>query len=368
MHLCIANPRLRVANGDFRRLRFAKGLLHLALCAQCASSWMVQGHSLSPGCHNDRCCRSQDALLAGSDGCSADGSCAAGGGAVSGDGRLQPFTCSLGRLPTGASAVGSGAAAGGAGSHAGGGAGGGAVRDAAGGAVSGGGRLQPFPCSLGRLPTGAAAAGSGAAGRGAGGGAGRGAGSGAPHGAGGSAVSGGGGSSPSPAASDGCPLGLLLLAIVLLAAVQPDDGASLLLPAGVLFLPLLAGGASFPLLSGGASFPLLAGGVSFSLLAGRASFPLLAGVTFLPLLGGAGTLAVLTGASLEPLTPAVAAETTVSVDWVAEVLGWVLATLARIEGRGEGVGNRSMVVRKSFLGTLGGKRVKVWEWRKREWL
>ncbi|KAJ1118040.1 hypothetical protein NDU88_006235 [Pleurodeles waltl] len=53
------------------------------------------------------------------------------------------------------------------------------------------------------------------------------------------------------------------------------------------------------------------------------------GGPFLALAGGAGTLAGLTGASLEPLSPAVAAETTVAVDWVAEVLGWVLATLAR---------------------------------------
>ncbi|KAJ1160675.1 hypothetical protein NDU88_001169 [Pleurodeles waltl] len=186
----------------------------------------------------------------------------------------------------------------------------------------------------------------------------------------------GGGSSPSPAASDGCPLGLLLLLpvmllavgqvvvlpavqVAVLAAVQvavlavmgggsspspaasdgcsamagvvcpflplADGGASLLLPAGVPFLPLLAGGASFPLLVGGASFPLLGGGPFLALAGGR---------PFLALAGGAGTLAVLTGASLEPHKPAVAAETTVAVDLVAEVLGWVLATLARSEGRG----------------------------------
>ncbi|KAJ1117350.1 hypothetical protein NDU88_005550 [Pleurodeles waltl] len=79
---------------------------------------------------------------------------------------------------------------------------------ASGDAVSGGGSLQPFPCSLGQLPTGATAAGSGAAGSGGGGAAG---------GASGSAVSGGGGFSPSPAASDGFSLELLLLAVVLLA-------------------------------------------------------------------------------------------------------------------------------------------------------
>ncbi|KAJ1152043.1 hypothetical protein NDU88_004821 [Pleurodeles waltl] len=72
------------------------------------------------------------------------------------------------------------------------------------------------------------------------------------------------------------------------------------------------------------------------------------GNPFLALAGGAGTLAVLMGASLEPLTPAVTAETTVAVNWVAEVLDWILATLARSGG----VGNRSMVARKSFLGTL----------------
>ncbi|KAJ1124578.1 hypothetical protein NDU88_003028 [Pleurodeles waltl] len=78
------------------------------------------------------------------------------------------------------------------------------------GAASGGRRLQPFSCSLRRLPTGAA--GSGATVSGADGGAGRSAGA--------DAASGGGGSSPSPAALDSCPLGLLLLAVVLLSAVQ----------------------------------------------------------------------------------------------------------------------------------------------------
>ncbi|KAJ1126582.1 hypothetical protein NDU88_004989 [Pleurodeles waltl] len=115
-------------------------------------------------------------------------------------------------------------------------------------------------------------------------------------------------------------------------------GASLLLPAGGASLPLLDSGTSLPLLAGGISLSLLAGGASLPLLAGGASFPLLTGVPFLPLLaggpflplaGGAGTLAVLTGASLEPLTHAVAAETTVAVNWVAEVLAWVLPTLAR---------------------------------------
>ncbi|KAJ1218859.1 hypothetical protein NDU88_006431 [Pleurodeles waltl] len=179
-----------------------------------------------------------------------------------------------------------------------------------------------FTCSLGWLPNEGAAAGSGAAGSGAGGGAGDGAGRCAV----GSAVSSGGSLGPSPAASDGCPLGLLLLAGVLLAArqvavlaavvvavlaamvvavlavvvvavmatvvvasrpspvasdgcsamagvVRPflplaDGGASLLLPAGVFFLHLLAGGASFPLMAVVPFLPLLGGG-PFLALAGR---------------------------------------------------------------------------------------------------
>ncbi|KAJ1207817.1 hypothetical protein NDU88_003207 [Pleurodeles waltl] len=219
------------------------------------------------------------------------------------------------------------------------------------------------------------------------------------------------GTSPSPAASYGCPLGLLLLLTVVLAVVQvavlsvvgeapalplqprtvevpwlvffaqmllhpqapnpscllpasvaftlalaavvpflplADGGASLLSPAGVPFLPLLADVPSFPLLAAGASFPLLAGGASFPLLAGVIFLPLLAGGPFRPLAGGAGKLAVLTGVSLEPLTPAVAAETTVAVDWVSVVLGLVLATLARSEGRWEGQGIGQGWRRKTF--------------------
>ncbi|KAJ1117748.1 hypothetical protein NDU88_005945 [Pleurodeles waltl] len=91
------------------------------------------------------------------------GSAGAGGGAASGGGRLQPFSCSLGQLPTGTAAAGSGAtvssagggACGGACGGASGSAGGGAGCGAGAGAASGGGRLQPFTCSLGRLPTGA---------------------------------------------------------------------------------------------------------------------------------------------------------------------------------------------------------------------
>ncbi|KAJ1104449.1 hypothetical protein NDU88_001861 [Pleurodeles waltl] len=113
-------------------------------------------------------------------------------------------------------------------------------------------------------------------------------------------------SRPSPAVSDGCPLGLLLLAVVLLAAVH----VAVLAAVQVVVLSPGAGGGPF-----------------------------------LALAGGSGTLAGLTGDSLEPLTPAVAAETTVAMDWVGEVLGWVLATLARSEERGGGVENRSMLAR-----------------------
>ncbi|KAJ1127996.1 hypothetical protein NDU88_006389 [Pleurodeles waltl] len=98
-----------------------------------------------------------------------------------------------------------------------------------------------------------------------------------------------------------------------------------LLPAGEgpLPLPLAAGGASLLLAAGGAPLPLAAGGCSLAL-------PLAAGSCSLalPLAAGAGTLPVLMGVSLEPFTPEVTAETTVAVDWVAEVLAWVLPTLA----------------------------------------
>ncbi|KAJ1174201.1 hypothetical protein NDU88_006023 [Pleurodeles waltl] len=70
----------------------------------------------------------------------------------------------------------------------------------------------------------------------------------------------------------------------------------------------------------------------------------------LALAGVGGTLAGLRAAPFKPL---IAAGTTVVVDLAAEVLVWVLATLARGEGRGRGVGKRSMFARKSFLGTLG---------------
>ncbi|KAJ1130722.1 hypothetical protein NDU88_009072 [Pleurodeles waltl] len=147
-------------------------------------------------------------------------------------------------------------------------------------------------------------------------------------------------SRPSPAASDGCPLGLLLLAVVLLVA-----GHVAVLVA--VYVAVLA--------TVWCLFLALAGWLCLLPLAGVRFLPLLGGRPFFTLAGGAGTLARLTGASLEPLTPAVAAETTVAVDWVAEVLDWVLATMARGERSGRGVGNRSIVARKSFLGTLGQK-------------
>ncbi|KAJ1105973.1 hypothetical protein NDU88_003376 [Pleurodeles waltl] len=101
----------------------------------------------------------------------------------------------------------------------------------------------------------------------------------------------------------------------------PAPGLLSFLPAGASPLP-------FPLAAGGASLPF-------------------------PLAAGAGTLSVLMAGSLEPLTPAVAVDITVAVDWVAVVLAWVLTTLAQREGWEGVVGKRSTVERKSFLGTLG---------------
>ncbi|KAJ1151078.1 hypothetical protein NDU88_003865 [Pleurodeles waltl] len=63
-----------------------------------------------------------------------------------------------------------------------------------------------------------------------------------------------------------------------------------------------------------------------------------------------GTLAALMVGALHD--PAVAG-TTVPGDVVTEVLGWDLESLALGEGQGGGVGKRSMLTRKSFLGTLG---------------
>ncbi|KAJ1200165.1 hypothetical protein NDU88_003992 [Pleurodeles waltl] len=156
----------------------------------------------------------------------------------------------------------------------------------------------------------------------------------------------GGASLPFPLAAGGDSLPFLLAA----------GGASL--P-----FPLAAGGASlpFPLAAGGASlpFPLATGGtsVSFPLAACGASLPfsLAAGGASLsfPLAADAGTLSVLMVGSLEHLPPAVAAGTTVAVDWVDEVLAWVLTTLARHKGRGGRVEKSSMAERKSFLRTLG---------------
>ncbi|KAJ1083106.1 hypothetical protein NDU88_003266 [Pleurodeles waltl] len=132
----------------------------------------------------------------------------------------------------------------------------------------------------------------------------------------------------------------------------PVPGLLSFLPAGAGPLPFLAGGDSLPLplAAGGASLPLplAAGGASLPLAASGASLPLAAGRAFLlftlvvggaslplPLAADAGTLSVLMAGSLETLPPAAAANTTVAMDWVAEVLAWVLITLARREGLGD---------------------------------
>ncbi|KAJ1213316.1 hypothetical protein NDU88_000954 [Pleurodeles waltl] len=207
---------------------------------------------------------------------------------VVGGSSSSSFSCSLGRLPTGAAAAATGATVSVAGGGACSGAGGGAGHGGGAGGASGGGRLQPFPCSLGRLPTGAAAADSSGACGGAGGGAGGSACGGACGGAGGSACSG--------------------------ACGGADGGVTLGLAAGFFDVALLGGCGSFPLLDAVPFFTFPSGGMFFALA------------------GVGGTLAGLTGAPFEPMT---AAGTTADVDLVVEVLGWVLATLARVEGRGE---------------------------------
>ncbi|KAJ1176215.1 hypothetical protein NDU88_001498 [Pleurodeles waltl] len=207
------------------------------------------------------------------------GSAGAHGGAASGRGRFQPFSCSLGRLPSGAAAAGSGATVSGAGGSACGGACGSAGGSAGrgGGAASGGGRLQPFSCSLGQLPTGAAAADSSGSCSGARGGA-----------TGGAGRFAGGG-------------------------VGGYGGVTLGLTTGVFEVALLDSCGSFPLLDVVPLFTLPGGGM------------------VLALAGVGGTLAGLTVAPFEPL---IASGTTADVDLVAEVLGWVLATQAGGEGRG----------------------------------
>ncbi|KAJ1116711.1 hypothetical protein NDU88_004917 [Pleurodeles waltl] len=187
------------------------------------------------------------------------GSAGAGGGAASGGGRLQPFLCSLRGLPTGAAAGGSGPTVSGAGGSACGGACGGAAGGAGcgagAGAASGGGRLQPFSCSLGRLPTGDAAADS----SGASGGAACGAGGGVCGGAAGGADLGAGGRAGG-------------YAVVTLALV-----------AGVLEEALLGGSYSLSLQHSVPFFTLAGGGLDLSFV------------------GFGGTLAGLAVAPFEPL-------------------------------------------------------------------
>ncbi|KAJ1206708.1 hypothetical protein NDU88_002109 [Pleurodeles waltl] len=114
----------------------------------------------------------------------------------------------------------------------------------------------------------------------------------------------------------------------------------------------------FPSFDGGAALlplspfvfpdPLVAGVFGFSLQDVGTFFTLAGGGMPLPSLRG--TLAALMVGALHD--PAVAG-TTVPGDVVAEVLGWDLESLALGEGRGGGVGKRSMLARKRFLDTLG---------------
>ncbi|KAJ1102089.1 hypothetical protein NDU88_007145 [Pleurodeles waltl] len=220
----------------------------------------------------------------------------------------QEYERRWGRRPCGACGGGCG--------HASGCAGGGSGHGAGSCAGSGGGRIQPFSWSLRRLPTGAAAADSsgacGSAGGGASGGASGGAAGGAGHGAGGSA----GGCAGSHQVFT-CSLGRLkCLAWGFLPLPHLADGDVILsLAAGVLEVALLGGCGSFPLLDAVPLFTLPGGGMALALA------------------GVGGTLAGLTGAPFEPL---IAVGTTADVDLVAEVLAWVLATLARGGGWGGG--------------------------------
>ncbi|KAJ1132204.1 hypothetical protein NDU88_010531 [Pleurodeles waltl] len=112
----------------------------------------------------------------------------------------------------------------------------------------------------------------------------------------------------------------------------PAPGTLPFLPAGAGSLPFLAAAG--------------AGSLLFLAAAGAGSLPLR--------LPGAGSFTLGTCA-LDPFPPQVGVVTTGPVDWVAEVFAWVFATLATREGRKGGVGKRSMVNRKCFLGTLEGK-------------
>ncbi|KAJ1164395.1 hypothetical protein NDU88_004835 [Pleurodeles waltl] len=175
----------------------------------------------------------------------------------------------------------------------------------------------------------------------------------------------------SPAASDGCPLGMMLGTVAEAADVQvavqvavsttiqvdvlvdrrgdsgPSAGASVPCP------DLLFALCPFP------TFDVTAGPLPLSPF-GRCGFSLRHVGTFFTLAGGGmacslaslgGTLAALMGAARDV---AGLAETTVLDDLVAEVLGWDLDSLALGEGLdGGGEGKRSKLARKSFLDTLG---------------
>ncbi|KAJ1150601.1 hypothetical protein NDU88_003391 [Pleurodeles waltl] len=110
------------------------------------------------------------------------------------------------------------------------------------------------------------------------------------------------------------------------------DGAAVVLPLSPLVF-------AEPLVAGTFGFSLWDVGTFFTLTGGRMSLPSLR-----------GTLAALMGGALHD--PPVAG-TTVPGDLVAEVLSWDLESLALGEGRGAGVGKRSMLARKNFLDTLG---------------
>ncbi|KAJ1188818.1 hypothetical protein NDU88_005575 [Pleurodeles waltl] len=177
----------------------------------------------------------------------------------------------------------------------------------------------------------------------------------------------GGHSRMSPAASDGCPLGMMLGSVAEAADVQlvvqvavstaiqvdvvvdrrddsgPSAGASV--PCADLLFALCPfptfDGAAVPLALSpfGLEEPLLGGWCGVSLRHVGTFFTLAGGgmACSLALLGG--TLAALMGAGRDVTG---LAETTVLDDLVAEVVGWDLDSLALGEGRGGGVGKRSM--------------------------
>ncbi|KAJ1209746.1 hypothetical protein NDU88_005119 [Pleurodeles waltl] len=147
---------------------------------------------------------------------------------------------------------------------------------------------------------------------------------------------------PSPAASDGCPLGMLLLTVVVAAAVQVavQMAVQVAVPAAelaavqvaVLEEALLVGSCFLAVLRAGPFFTLAGGGMGWSFA------------------GVCGTLAALTGAPFDPLGPA---DITASAELVAEVLAWDLDTLARGEGRRGRRREQVNVCQDTFLDTLG---------------